>query len=226
MKRVGAEFVVTGEVLGERSKSQTRAALRIIEEKSGIAGLILRPLSARFLAPTKVEEKGWVRRENLLRLHGRSRKEQLSLAKEWGLKHFGTPAGGCLLTDPFFSKRVKDLFLHSDPNVNDLWLLRCGRHFRLDDLTKLVVSRNQREEERIRSLLLPSDILLRVKEYKGPLGLVRGSKREDVLIKAASIVARYSAARQQERVQIECSSDGGSFSFWVKPCEQMELMIA
>lgn len=225
LRKKGADFIVTGEVLGERPKSQTRAALRIIEEESGMAGLILRPLSAKLLPQTKVEEQGWVNREELLGLHGRSRKAQLSLAKEWGITAASTPAGGCLLTDPCFSQRVKDLLLHCEPTLDDLWLLRIGRHFRIDACTKLIIARNHKENEKIKEFLKPSDVLLKVKEYKGPLGLLRGEWNEEKIIKIAPLIVRYSAAQKMEKVKVECTTVNYSFTFFIEPKKNIEAKL-
>jgi len=123
MEGSGASFLVTGEVLGQRPMSQRRDAMRLIEKEGGLDGLILRPLSAKFLPPTIPEKEGWVDREKLLAIQGRSRKPQIRLAEAFGIRDYPCPAGGCLLTDPQFAKRMKDLIVHNpDFTLNDVHL--------------------------------------------------------------------------------------------------------
>jgi len=153
LEEEGAGFVFTGEVLGQRPMSQNRRSLELVAADSGLNGLLLRPLSAKLLRPTVPEEKEWVRREELLDLQGRSRKPQMEMARQRGIKDYPSPAGGCLLTEKGFSRRLKDL-LSSRTHVEteELELLRMGRHFRLAPQTKLVVGRNRKENEAIASL--------------------------------------------------------------------------
>ncbi|MBU2251012.1 MAG: 7-cyano-7-deazaguanine synthase, partial [Candidatus Omnitrophica bacterium] len=127
METIGASFLITGEVLGQRPMSQHREALRIIEKESGLEGLILRPLSAKLFEPTLPEKKGWVNREALLDISGRTRKPQIQLADQLGIKDYPCPAGGCLLADPGFSKRLRDIFQHDEFNLDNVELLKIGR---------------------------------------------------------------------------------------------------
>ncbi|MFA5085916.1 MAG: 7-cyano-7-deazaguanine synthase, partial [Candidatus Omnitrophota bacterium] len=135
MADTGASFLVTGEVLGERPMSQRMDALNLIEKSAGVRGLLLRPLTAKNMEPTKPELEGVVDREKLLDIRGRSRKPQMALAKEFGITDYPNPAGGCLLTDPEFAKRVKDAIKHDEFNTGNLALLSVGRHFRLSECT-------------------------------------------------------------------------------------------
>ncbi|PIP15657.1 MAG: tRNA 4-thiouridine(8) synthase ThiI, partial [Candidatus Portnoybacteria bacterium CG23_combo_of_CG06-09_8_20_14_all_44_36] len=150
MAKDGYDFVATGEVLGERPMSQNKSALQLIEKESGLKGYLLRPLSAKLLEPTVVEKSGLVDREKLLDISGRSRKRQMELAREWGIRDYPTPAGGCLLTDIQFGGRFKDMAgKWSDFGGNDARLLKFGRHFwEKDDL--IVVGRNKEENEEIK----------------------------------------------------------------------------
>ena len=192
MEKEGASFVFTGEVMGQRPKSQLKNTLRLIEKQSGLEGYLLRPLSAKLLPPTIPEEKGWVKREELLDLQGRGRKRQLELAEKWGIKHFSPPAGGCLLTDPNFSRRLKDLWESEEAyNFESVELLKVGRHFRLRPSFKLVVGRNQIENEKLKEFVREDDILFFPREGKGPLALGRGEADEPLLQEAASLRARY-----------------------------------
>ncbi|MFQ6025145.1 MAG: tRNA (5-methylaminomethyl-2-thiouridylate)-methyltransferase [Nitrosopumilaceae archaeon] len=203
MEEIGAEFIISGEVLGQRPMSQHAPALKTIEKESGLEGKIVRPLSAALLPPTDPEKNGLIKREDLGMISGRSRREQLRLAKEFGVENPPNAGGGCLLTDPMFSKRAKDLFKHLDtPTTNDIDLLKVGRHFRFDEKTKLVVGRNKDENEIIKALALPSDILLEAKDHVGPTSVLRGATAEAHVKISASITLRYSDAPKDEGVVV------------------------
>lgn len=195
MAECGASFVVTGEVLGQRPMSQHRQSLDLIERESGLAGLILRPLSAQWLEITIPEKEGWVDRAKLLDIKGRSRKPQMSLANSFEIKDYPCPAGGCLLTDPSFSLRVKDLLQYSDLILNDVLLLKAGRHFRLDRQTKLIVGRNDGENNIILSLVKESDVIIDMRDCPGPAGLLRGDCKQSNLDLACRITARYADSK-------------------------------
>ncbi len=195
MEKIGADFIITGEVLFQRPMSQNNRALKIIENEAGLEGKVLRPLSARHLAPTDVEKLGIVKRENLGDIKGRSRKGQLVLAKRFGVADPPNAAGGCLLTDPAFSKRIEDLMDHADdlPSLNDVDLLKVGRHFRLGHDTKLIVGRNQDENEMIKALATEQDAVMEARDHVGPTCIVRSKiLDEELLLQAAMITLRYS----------------------------------
>ena len=161
MQDSGAAFIVTGEVLGQRPMSQRKDAMRLIEKEAELEGFILRPLSAHVLPMTIPEKEGWVDREKLLKFQGRSRKPQIKLAEHYGIRDYPCPAGGCLLTDPGFAKRMKDLMLHKpDFSLNDVHLLKVGRHFRLSDGVKLVVGRNEEENQKIETFAQEGDYFI------------------------------------------------------------------
>ncbi len=195
MEEVGASFVITGEVVGQRPMSQRAATLHLIEKEAGLEGLILRPLSAQLLPPTIPELKGWINRCKLEAISGRGRKRQMELAKRYGWRKMPSPAGGCLLTDPAFSKKLKDLLEHlapgMAPNIRDLELLRVGRHLRLSTQTKLVVGRSEGENATLQSLATSRDVLLRPEGIPGPIGLLIGEVGKRKMEMAASIMARY-----------------------------------
>jgi tRNA-uridine 2-sulfurtransferase len=194
-----ADFVITGEVLGQRPMSQMRNTLRLIEKESGLESLILRPLSAKHFVPTKPEREGIVDRERLLGIAGRSRAVQYELAAKYNLTAFGCPGGGCLLTDPIFSNRLRDLFAHETSfTALDVELLNTGRHFRIDRDTKLVLGRNQGENERLRSLWYAPYVLLQPVGFSGPAGIFKGSSSGERLTLAASIMAYYGKQRGTE----------------------------
>ncbi len=191
----GAGFVVTGEVLNQRSMSQTRDRLRQIERAAGLEGLLLRPLSARLLEPTGPELEGVVDRSLLLDISGRGRTRQYALAARYDLVDVPQPAGGCLLTDPGFSGRLRDLWGH-DPEAGegDIELLRVGRHFRPGPGCKIVVGRDEEDNRAIESLRRPGDALVFLRDFQGPMVLVRGSFGPEEIRLAASLAVRYGDA--------------------------------
>jgi len=226
MPKIKASFLITGEVLGERPKSQNRWALGVVEEESGWGNYLLRPLTAKNLAPTLPETKGWVNREKLLGIKGRSRRPQLKLASELGIKKFPTPAGGCLLTDPIFSQKLKDLLLRGKINRNEIELLRVGRHFRLGKNSRLIVGRNEKENKSLLELTTPDDFRLQVVSFQGPIGLLRGEIGDNTLLKAASITCRYSDA-PRDGATVACYRVSGKEKkcLQVLPSEDEELEL-
>ena len=202
MREKDASFIISGDVLGERPMSQNKTALRTVDKKSGYEGYILRPLSSKLLPITVPEEKGWVDREELLSINGRSRKIQLELARKYDLRDFPTPAGGCLLTDDTFSNRLRDLLkVNSEPGVNELELLKYGRHFPINGAL-IVVSRNQDENEKLTELARDDDFLFQVKNYPGPKTILKGKTNRKMLEKAAELTMRYGKARDAVRVEV------------------------
>lgn len=195
MEDIGAEFIISGEVLGQRPMSQHAPALHTIEKESDLVGKIVRPLSAALLPETDPEKDGLIKRENLGMIRGRTRKNQLEMAKKYGIENPPNAGGGCLLTEPHFGIKAKDLFEHTkNPTINDIDLLKIGRHFRLDEETKFVVGRNKDENEMIKAIALPDDILLEAKDFFGPVSILRGTDLKKHLKFAASVTLRYSDA--------------------------------
>ncbi len=192
----GASFVATGEVLGQRPFSQNKRAMAIIAEESGIPDLILRPLSARLLSPTLPEREGWVARDALLGLSGRSRKPQMMLAQSLGISEYETPAGGCILTDKVFSRRLKDLMLCGKRRMEpgQIELLRTGRHFRLSPSAKAVVGRGLSDNEKISTLAHDEDLIMSAEFFPGPTTLICGDPEKSDLITAALMTLSYSDA--------------------------------
>jgi tRNA-specific 2-thiouridylase len=213
MKELGADFVVTGEVVGQRPMSQNRQALDVIERESGLQGLILRPLCAQLMEPTVPEKMGWVDRSKLLSIEGRSRRSQIDMAKSIGWKEYPNPSGGCMLTEKGFARRLKDLFGHEPhPDQNDIDLLKLGRHLRIAQGAKLVVGRDVLENSELNALARGSDLTLEVEKIPGPVGILRGPCDATELRLAASIVARYSDAPKDNAVPVLCRQTSGSTS--------------
>lgn len=187
----GFNFVATGEVLGERPFSQNKKALLLIAEESGLNDRLLRPLSAKLLPPTLPEKKGWVRRDQLLDIQGRSRRHQIALAKKFGIKNYPQPAGGCLLTEPVFGQKLKKMFAQwPGCTGSDVKLLKFGRHF-WEGKTLTVLGRNQEENHRLEKLAKPSDTLI-IPDFPGPTALVRGKQTKNALSKTKRLMEKYS----------------------------------
>jgi tRNA U34 2-thiouridine synthase MnmA/TrmU len=193
-KEIGADFIFTGEVLGERPKSQHYPALRLIEEEAGLKGKLLRPLSAKLLPETVAEKKGLVDRTKLLNIQGRSRKPQFQLAKEFGIKSYPSPAGGCLLTCEEYSKKLRDLFANKKRvSMADIALLRVGRHFRLGK-NKIIVGRNEAENKLLFAQKTPSEYYFELPDIVGPITILQGPKTKKAIETAAKLTAYYSDA--------------------------------
>jgi tRNA U34 2-thiouridine synthase MnmA/TrmU len=209
LEKEGAAFVITGEVLGQRPMSQNLKALSIVATQSGFPRLILRPLSAKLLQTTIPEERGWVQRDLLLNFSGRGRKPQMELARKLNITNYPSPAGGCLLTDPIFSKRLKDLFSNeTNFEIREIELMKVGRHFRLGPHARLVVGRNQGENETIASLSKPEDLLLCTPSAPGPTVLALGALTPELELLAARITASYSDAKEGEPTEVTLSAKG------------------
>ena len=189
----GADFVITGEVLGQRPMSQNKYALDLVAAKSNIPGLLLRPLSARLLQATIPEEKGWINMSHLMDFQGRTRKPQMALAERFGIKEYPPPAGGCLLTEKAFSRRLQDLFDHQKIyGINEIELLKYGRHFRLGCNSKVIVGRNKTENQALLNLKDDRGCNLQTISEPGPVVLVYGDVSATVIEIAASLTAAYS----------------------------------
>lgn len=221
MEADGADFIVTGEVLGQRPMSQRRDTFPKIDKESGLVGYVLRPLSAKLLKPTVPEQQGWVDRDKLYGFHGRSRKPQMALAQDLGLTEYPQPAGGCLLTDPVYAFRLRELLSYTpEPTPEELILLQVGRHFRAPDDCRIVVGRDEGENDALAALRAEGDILLRVEGYGSPLTVVRGRASEEAVALAAAICARYSDARGLPLIGVSVETAAGSYVLNVAPASQ------
>jgi len=213
MDEIGADFIISGEVLGQRPMSQHGPALKTIEKESELEGYIVRPLSAALLPQTMPEKNGLIKREDMGMIRGRTRRIQLQMAKEFGIENPPNAGGGCLLTDPAFAIRAKDLFKHiTTPTTNDIDLLKIGRHFRLDEKSKLIVGRNKDENEMIKALALPDDLIFEVKDHMGPIALLRGEMVETHKDLCAAITLRYSDAPKETQGIVSIEKGNGTKS--------------
>lgn len=222
----GARFLFSGEVLGERPFSQNKDALRSVGRLSGCKDLIVRPLSAKLLEETPPEKEGWVDRSRLEDIQGRSRKRQMALAARFGLTEYPKPAGGCLLTEPHFSKRLKDLLLERpDPRHRDLELLKVGRHIRWGKDCKVIVGRREEENNRLEALWERGDFRLWVNGFPGPVVLVPSppAPSEDALRFAARVAVRYSDAPPGHTAEVECTDGETNETFQTAACPDEEI---
>jgi len=223
MEDEGSDFIITGDVLGQRPMSQNRKALFIIDRESGFEGLILRPLSAKRLPPTIPEQKGWIKRNKMLDYSGRSRKPQMALAKKLNITKYPSPSGGCLLTDRIFSRRFADLLSSNNYiALRDIELLKLGRHFRIGPKTKIIVGRNEAENHAISLLAKDDDLITYTISIPGPTVLVIGEITPFTDELAASITASYSDAAERE-AEICLSVKGQSKNLTVKGRDKKEF---
>jgi len=195
-EEIGASFIFTGEVLGQRPMSQRGKTLDIIAEETGLKGKILRPLSAKLLPITEAEKNGLVNREALLSIEGRSRKKQIRLAEELNVTEYSCPGGGCLLTYKEFASKLKDLFQHKKTvSLKDVQLLKVGRHFRLGK-NKLIVGRNETENKLLVRIKMANDYCFEAQNCGSPTTLLQGPKTRTAFEKAAMLTAFYSDTKQ------------------------------
>lgn len=226
MAKTGASFLVTGEVLGERPMSQRKDALNLIEKQAGVRGILLRPLSAKLLEPTLPETEGVINREELLDISGRGRTRQIELARKFGINEYPNPAGGCLLTDPGFANRVKDLFKHDSVTVDELELLKAGRHFRLSEKAKLIIGRDREDNRVLMNMVKPGDICFRLTEREGPFAILRGDNDEALIKRSAAIIAQHTKFRNEPGLKVDywqaSSSERKTVSVTAAPIDEVE----
>lgn len=207
----GFDFLITGEVVGQRPMSQRKDTMPVVERESGADGLLLRPLCAKKLPPTIPEIKGWVSRDQLLDFHGRGRKPQMALAASFGITQYAQPAGGCcFLTDRAYSKKLADFWGSRgsrDYEMDDIMLLKVGRHLRPRDHFKIIISREEGETKFLMGYR-KQFINLQTISHGGPLALIDGRADKDDLLLAARLVARFSQGRDAENVTVEINHDG------------------
>ncbi len=209
MQECNADFVITGEVLGQRPMSQRRDSMRVIERESGLEGLLLRPLSAHHFEPTIPEQKGWVDREKLLAIKGRSRKEQMQMADDLEVKDYPCPAGGCLLTELSFVPKIQDVFDHCDElNQRDFRLLKIGRHFRIGKRTKLIIGRNENDNKLLEAAIQAGETALFWMDGNTPLAAIMGNQEQECLDLAARLLLRYTRAEAEAPCRVRVVING------------------
>lgn len=222
-KQIGAKFIFTGEVLDERPMSQHLKALKIIEKEVGLENKILRPLSSKLLSETEAEMKGWVDRNKLLAIKGRSRKPQINLAKKFGINDYPCPAGGCLLTYKEFANKIRDFFKHKKKiSWRDIELLKVGRHFRFGE-NKIIIGRNEVENKTLLRLKNKTDYIFEVPNYGSPITILRGKKTKEVIKITAKLTARYSDAKGDKVIVTYGNKEPIKKSMMIAPANQQEI---
>lgn len=218
-----AQFVFTGEVVGQRPMSQQRPTLLQIEKAAGLSGYLLRPLSAKLLEPTIPEQHGWVNREKLLDISGRGRQRQLELAQKYGLS-YQQPAGGCLLNDPHFSARLRELMAHKPEDkisTEDVNLLKFGRHLRLSDTLKIIVGRHEVDNNFLEKYT-SGRWFAEVREYEGPLVLLDGEPTDAQFELIAKITVNYTKAKHADRVTVDFVHGDKQHAVTITPDKQLD----
>ncbi len=220
MQQHGFDFIITGEVIGQRPKSQRRETMPIIAQESGANDRLLRPLCAKLLPQTLPEREGWVDREKLLTINGRSRKKQMALAKKYGISDYAQPAGGCcFLTDAPYSHKLADLWAvrgEKRYDLDDIMLLKVGRHIRPRSHFKLIIGRDEGENNYLDGYRHRFTHLFADTE-KGPTVLLQGKADANDLELAARLTARYSQGRDKEQVSIRVTRTDGKSSLLAVP---------
>ena len=226
MEEIWADFIITWEVLGQRPKSQRRDTFPIIDKAAELEWLVLRPLSAKIMDETIPEKNWWVDREKLLWIWGRWRKDQISMAKSIWWEDFPTPAGWCLLTDIWYSSRLKNIIKDDAiPPENEILLLTIWRHFNYWD-ARIIVWRKEDENDTIERLAWDDEYLLEVEDYGTPAVVVKWSMTDDVLDFAAWLCARYSDWKKEEEVKVRIWKKSWSEEFrQIKPLTDDEAKI-
>ncbi len=219
MRENGFDFVSTGEVLNQRPMSQNRRSLETVAESSGLQGLLLRPLSAQLLTPTAPEEDGRVDRTRLLALQGRQRQPQMALAAKFGIKEYPSPAGGCLLTEKGFCRKLRDLFDHTEgiPAVADVELLKFARQFRLPDGGRIIVGRNRVDNAALKALTKQGRTILHTVNVPGPTVAILGEISAPDLLRAAGIAADYGDKGELSEVVVKIVAPDGVQTCSVAP---------
>jgi hypothetical protein len=217
----GFDFIVTGEVIGQRPMSQRKDTMPVIQRESGAGDLLLRPLCAKNLPPTLPEREGWVDRERLYDFSGRSRKPQMALAEQFGLTDYAQPAGGCcFLTDKNYSDKLVDMWQHRsgrDYQLDDIMLLKVGRHLRPAPNYKVIIGREEGENKFLEGYR-NQFVHLRTTSHNGPLALIDGDISEADVETAARVAARFSQGRDAGAVEVEVNyTDGHRRTLQVAP---------
>ena len=226
LEEFNADFIITGEVLNQRPMSQNRQALNIVKKESGFSNKILRPLCALNLDPTEMELNGLVDREKLLKISGRSRKPQMELAEKWGIKEYPSPAGGCKLTEPNYSIRLRDA-LNRNENLTqkEIDLLRFGRHFISSNNVKIIVTRTAEEGTEIKKILSKEDLVFLPSHFNGAMAIIHGDAKDKDKELACKLVSRYSKGRDEAEVDVKFGNFGTPFKneLRVKPATEEEV---
>lgn len=224
MRQGGYDFVSTGEVLNQRPMSQNRRSLETVAESSGLKGYLLRPLSAQLLDPTEPELDGRVDRTRLCAIQGRNRQPQLALVKKYGIQEFPSPAGGCLLTEKGFCRKLRDLYDHTEgiPSVEDVELMKFGRQFRLPEGGRIIVGRNRADNQALKALATKGRTILHTVNVPGPTAAVLGDITDADLQRAAAIIADYGDKGTLAEIIVKVITPAGATEMPIRPISRDE----
>lgn len=226
LEKYNADFLISGEVIGERPMSQNQGALNSVLKLSGYEELIVRPLSARLLEPSKPEIEGWINREKLLDIQGRQRNIQFELAKKFNFEDFESPGGGCLLTEKFFATKMNDLLKYDTYSKEDAVLLKYGRHFRLPDGAKLVLGRNKEENDIFNAEEFTKYYSVNAPERTpGPLSIFSKNSSESDTKLAAKIIITYSRSEKEKEYTLQIGESEYKETSYDKKSDASEYML-
>lgn len=225
-EKFGYDFIFTGEVMGQRPMSQRKDTFPVIDREAGVQGWLLRPLSAQYMKETEPEKRGWVDRTQLKNFTGRSRKPQMALAQAFQIEDYPTPAGGCcFLTDENYSRKLMDLWKFRESkaySMEDIVLLKAGRHIRPADSFKLIVGRDE-SENRFLSGFKAGRLTIRAKNLPGPFTLLEGNPDTEGVILACRIAARYGQGKNHPQVEMIVEGVEGNRTFTIVPLPAHEI---
>lgn len=225
LEKKNANFIVTGEVLGQRPMSQKKDGLKIIDKLTGCGEITVRPLSGKLLPDTTPEKMGWIKREDMFDINGRGRKNQMKMALEYEIHKYENAAGGCLLTDENYSKKVKDLIKHKELSLENIDQLKTGRHFRTINGIKIIIGKNKSENEKLIQTKKEGDLVLYLKEKKSPICILKKDYKEDDIKTAAQIAIRYSEMKDKGTNVFNIRNEKLGFYKTAKEEEIKELRI-
>jgi len=226
MEEWGFDFIATGEVLAQRPMSQNKQSLGVVAKCSQYGDLLVRPLCAALIEPTKPIREGWIDVDQLPAFSGRNRTPQIKLAEDFGIKEYPAPAGGCLLTEPQFANKLKDLLDHEglDHDRNKVWLLKTGRHLRIADDVKIIVGADQSDNEWLKKMAPPEALHITCVDIPGPTTLAPPNISDEQLKIAGAICARYAKTPQNETVEVKITQNNTSHTIEVLPLSPEEIL--
>ena len=212
LEKFDANFMISGEVIGQRPMSQRKDAMENVKSLSNYDDLIVRPMCAKLLEPSKPEREGWIDREKLLDINGRNRQRQLDMAKEIGLKDFESPGGGCLLTEVQFSNRLRDFVDNDTLEVEDIDTLKAGRHLRLPNGAKLIIGRHQEDNEKLKNTTSKKYYKARILDATGPFSLLDKKATQEEKELAATFIVTYGKTEVNKNYTVIFEDEDGSFT--------------
>jgi tRNA-specific 2-thiouridylase len=196
--------MISGEVVGQRPMSQRKdAMMQVAKLSDGVDDLIVRPLCAKLMPPTTPELKGWINRDELLDINGRTRARQMQLVSSLGLKDIEPPAGGCLLTEIQFSNKLRDFSKFDNMQTDDIDTLKAGRHLRLDDGAKLIIGRNMEDNQKLEKTTSDKYLRAIVLDTTGPFCLFSKDASQDDIKLATNIIITYAKTQPNKTYTVD-----------------------